>query len=360
MKKSLYTAMTLISVISTFGMMNHQIIHAEESIKYSDIDGHWAKNDIKWASDTGIVHGYEDGTFLPNNEVTQAEFLTMLVNMFVTKDKVSKELFDKTKTSESVWDAKVYQIAKDLNWNLGERYAPVSRGRVALIIENSQGLNCDVYESVQALLMDNISSGKTSATIDGYRMGDTLTRAEAVKFLENAYSKLDKMGKADVTHSTKCPAPKDYEATPIKPTTPVTAPSSDMSAEMKDQVKLAEGLASKYGYTVVSSPSGIAIKNSNKKIVVRLGAVKSKGQTFASVTSSFADDENVRNMIGDWVNSNGASVDTKDFSAKMVKILSLPNAERINVDTTVSNGVEVNLFGNAHSEYTINVELTLK
>lgn len=46
---------------------------------FTDISGHWAEAAIKEAIASGIVKGYTDGTFKPNNTVTRAEFSVMLM-----------------------------------------------------------------------------------------------------------------------------------------------------------------------------------------------------------------------------------------------------------------------------------------
>ncbi|WP_168735883.1 S-layer homology domain-containing protein [Cohnella fermenti] len=46
---------------------------------FSDIDGHWASAGIRQAVSLGIVKGYPDGTFKPNAAVTRAEFTVMLM-----------------------------------------------------------------------------------------------------------------------------------------------------------------------------------------------------------------------------------------------------------------------------------------
>lgn len=51
------------------------------AITFSDIAGHWAEAHIKQAVRDGIVTGYPDGTFKPNHTVTRAEFTVMLMNM---------------------------------------------------------------------------------------------------------------------------------------------------------------------------------------------------------------------------------------------------------------------------------------
>ncbi|MCD8390610.1 MAG: S-layer homology domain-containing protein, partial [Firmicutes bacterium] len=49
---------------------------------FSDISGHWAEETIeKWA-DKDIISGYPDGTFLPDNTVTRAEFAKIITNAF--------------------------------------------------------------------------------------------------------------------------------------------------------------------------------------------------------------------------------------------------------------------------------------
>ena len=43
-----------------------------------DIKGHWAERYINQIISAGIVKGYENGTFLPDNPVTRAEFSHMI------------------------------------------------------------------------------------------------------------------------------------------------------------------------------------------------------------------------------------------------------------------------------------------
>lgn len=50
----------------------------EPVIAFTDIAGHWAEDYIMRAAAKGIVSGYPDGTFKPNNPVTRAEFTVML------------------------------------------------------------------------------------------------------------------------------------------------------------------------------------------------------------------------------------------------------------------------------------------
>jgi len=45
---------------------------------FSDVNGHWAQISILNAYYKGLVSGYSDGTFGPNNTITRAEFITIL------------------------------------------------------------------------------------------------------------------------------------------------------------------------------------------------------------------------------------------------------------------------------------------
>ncbi|NIK78228.1 L-asparaginase type II [Paenibacillus castaneae] len=55
------------------------IVPEGESVSFSDIAGHWAEAAIKEAVAAGVVKGYADGTFKPNNTITRAEFSVILM-----------------------------------------------------------------------------------------------------------------------------------------------------------------------------------------------------------------------------------------------------------------------------------------
>jgi hypothetical protein len=49
---------------------------------FNDISGHWAESGINKLVSQGAVGGYPDGSFKPDNTITRAEFATMLVKAF--------------------------------------------------------------------------------------------------------------------------------------------------------------------------------------------------------------------------------------------------------------------------------------
>jgi len=50
----------------------------KKQVKFSDLQGHWAKQVIEILQAKGIAGGYDDGTFRPNNLCTQAEAATLI------------------------------------------------------------------------------------------------------------------------------------------------------------------------------------------------------------------------------------------------------------------------------------------
>ncbi|WP_167670185.1 NEAT domain-containing protein [Paenibacillus tianmuensis] len=62
-------------------------VEAIAPAKLTDIEDHWAKALIERAAALGIVNGYEDGTFRPDNETSRAEVATMVSRTLKLKGK---------------------------------------------------------------------------------------------------------------------------------------------------------------------------------------------------------------------------------------------------------------------------------
>jgi len=48
------------------------------AVELSDIEGHWAENDIRELVGIGAITGYLDGTYRPEGTITRAEFSSVL------------------------------------------------------------------------------------------------------------------------------------------------------------------------------------------------------------------------------------------------------------------------------------------
>ncbi len=88
-QKNFYSLLLVIAILLT-------MILPATAAQVSDIQGHWAKDQISRWMDMGLVNGYKDGSFKPNGYITRAEFMT-----------VANKAFGFTKTaSESYPDVK--------------------------------------------------------------------------------------------------------------------------------------------------------------------------------------------------------------------------------------------------------------
>lgn len=91
MKQRLSIYLAIILLVTALAPVNVGANNAS----FSDIDGHWAKEDIEALAEAGIVNGYVDGTFRPNNEITRSEFVKLVVDAFDLKsnDAVARDIY---------------------------------------------------------------------------------------------------------------------------------------------------------------------------------------------------------------------------------------------------------------------------
>lgn len=149
---------------------------------FPDTANHWGKTSIEWAADQGIVRGYEDGLFRPDQRVSEPEFLAMLIRAFPAAYPPAAV------NPGEEWHAGYYLTADRQGWPVLREYEAgdgFNRGQVARLIASTQGKQLGVADAVRYLLDRKLSDGKTSPTPEGYAPADPLTRAEAVKFLRN-------------------------------------------------------------------------------------------------------------------------------------------------------------------------------
>ena len=72
---------------------------------FSDNSGHWASEYINTAAFLGWIHGYEDGTFRPDNLITRAEAMTLINNVL---DRRGDEMLDDMVTWTDNTDASAW------------------------------------------------------------------------------------------------------------------------------------------------------------------------------------------------------------------------------------------------------------
>ena len=186
--------------VSIYGILPYGV-KAEAKSAFSDVDNHWSKATVLWALEKGIVSGYGDGTFRPNQQVTEAEFLTMLIRTYHPEIQNSQS---------GHWADAYYGFAKKMNYpvlggdDLKLRNNKITRLQVAELISAAQGVNYQGNDAVRYLLGNGLASGNdpNNVTIASFNPNGYLTRAEAVQFIKNVVEK----GKGELLARPKQPS----------------------------------------------------------------------------------------------------------------------------------------------------------
>ena len=126
---------------------------ATSSIQFSDIDGHWAKPYVLVAASRGIVNGFEDGTFKPDENVTYEQAVKMIV---------CAAGYESVAQSLGGWPNGYMMQAMNLkltdNAVTADQTGKASRGIVAQLMFNVLDVNIPVYNAVTGKLEDNLKT----------------------------------------------------------------------------------------------------------------------------------------------------------------------------------------------------------
>jgi len=82
----------------------HRYLLAEVNISFNDMKGHWAKNDVELMASKYIVKGFPGGKFEPEAGVTRAQFAVMLVNAMGVKGSGQQLTFSDVRTGDWFYD----------------------------------------------------------------------------------------------------------------------------------------------------------------------------------------------------------------------------------------------------------------
>jgi hypothetical protein len=193
---------------------------------FSDISNHWARSYIERVEKNGLVSGYEDGTFKPDNNVTVLESLVMMSRLYKIDDDIREEIIEKYKTSLKSMKNILYnewsidylalaielgivseQAVKDMfaNRNI---FNEAKREEVAVLLTMALGLNDEVKNLKTYVLPFNdrdeitasarpyiylmyekeIMQGDNEKNINP---GDKITRAEISTLLDKAFNYIE-------------------------------------------------------------------------------------------------------------------------------------------------------------------------
>ncbi|MGG1618068.1 S-layer homology domain-containing protein [Paenibacillus sp. NRS-1781] len=117
------------------------------SVSLKDVGSHWAKDPIKKLVEAGVISGYEDGMFKPDNTITREEMVVLLSRILnlnnVSKD-TTKGNFDDVKGSYAANEIKAEAQAGIISGRADGKFDPKSsstRAEALQIILNALNLN---------------------------------------------------------------------------------------------------------------------------------------------------------------------------------------------------------------------------
>ncbi|KYD31174.1 S-layer homology domain-containing protein [Parageobacillus toebii] len=171
---------------------------------FKDLDNHWAKDSIQRLVDLGIIKGYEDGTFRPENKVTRAQFVAMVVRMMGYKPQEQAQSF--VDVPKSHWAYPIVQAAIEngilIRNEYNQNFEPdksLTRQEMGMIIARTLRLKPEDPSILSFKDKDKITHGKEllaavvkARLITGHSDGtfgpnETLTRGQAAVVLSRLY-----------------------------------------------------------------------------------------------------------------------------------------------------------------------------
>ena len=172
---------------------------------FSDInDTDWFKNSVSALSNSGIINGYNDGSFKPQNYITRAEFTKLVASAFsINSEKTAsfEDVPDDAWYTEYINDASGAGIITGFDGKFNpESYitrqdAAVMMGRIAKLfcIEYAGYKAFDDMENVSLYAVTTVGAFYSNGILNGNGEGafsplDSITRAEASQLIYNLVS----------------------------------------------------------------------------------------------------------------------------------------------------------------------------
>ena len=125
-----------VALCMILGVLSPTLMYAQVSVG-TDIDGHWAQAQIERWIERGIVKGYEDGTFKPENPIKRCEFAALMNRTFGFVEKAKVDFSDIEGTEWFVGDIAKAVAAGYMIGDAGGTFRPddpIARQEAALVL----------------------------------------------------------------------------------------------------------------------------------------------------------------------------------------------------------------------------------
>ncbi|WP_158735610.1 S-layer homology domain-containing protein [Alteribacillus sp. YIM 98480] len=186
-----------------------------DAAHYNDVsDDFWAKGSIEYLTEEGVISGYPDGSFQPNQPITRAQAAAMMVNALdLDTDNRPDAGYEDVSNNNDRKDIISTISEEGIMRGSGEQFRPgenITRAQMAAVIRRGFNLKksdeemfTDVgpnywsFTDISTIAANGIASGYEDGT---FRPGNQTTRGQFSVFLENAMNPEQK---------GESPAPKD-------------------------------------------------------------------------------------------------------------------------------------------------------
>lgn len=167
---------------------------------FTDLSGHWAAANVQSLVQKGAIAGYADGSFKPDNNISRAEFATVLVKAF-NLNVQSGKVFNDTQNhwaKEYIATAFSQGIVTGINADQFAPDAEISREQMAIMIVKAAqltgGQNTLQFidqQQVSSWAVDAVQIAAENKIMSGYpdnsfRPQNSASRAEAVTAIVKA------------------------------------------------------------------------------------------------------------------------------------------------------------------------------
>ena len=206
MKKRLLSLLLVIGML--IGMLS---VGLAEEYAFEDDDGTgtwtWAGDYIYDCYEAGIINGYEDGTYLPDNELTRAEAAKIIALTFGLSSTATESTF--SDVSDTHWALKYIEACVEagiINGYTDGTFLPgqnVTRAEMAKMIAAACGLSADAsagtfsdvlsshwaLQYIEACYEEGIITGYTDGT---FLPGNNISRAEAATIISRTLELIER------------------------------------------------------------------------------------------------------------------------------------------------------------------------
>jgi hypothetical protein len=219
--------------------------------QFTDINGHWAQKEITDWTSKGLAYGYDDGTFRPDNSITRAEFVTFLnraFNLTQTADISFNDVSPSDWFYTDIQKAKAAGIVSGYEDNTFRPNNTITREEAMSIVVRLKKLptvsndylsNFNDAYSVSDWAKDAVNTAVAYGLVSGYSdntigSGNSITRAEAIVILNRALRDLQ---------IKPVPAPQSSKPDPAtcSPDTVINIPDYNLSVCIRKALKKPTG-----------------------------------------------------------------------------------------------------------------------